>query len=282
MSSFERVVIGVDLGPGGRQAIALAHALAPQAQLVLARAFTYGMSEFRAELVGWDEASREAELKLLADEREAASVVAELEVAADTSPARALQDIAATRDADLVVVGSAHRGPLGRVLLGDVGRGLLGDAPCPVAIAPRDYASRPIVTIGVGLDGSPESARAVDLGGDLARQLGARVELVSVVSRAPTTTPSVFDWQSWTAQERARATELIEQTSARLDFAAGGQVLEGTPSLGLTERSETLDLLVVGSRRWGPVERVVLGSTADYLARHAACPLIVVPRPSTA
>lgn len=282
MSSFERVVIGVDLRPGGRQAIALAHALAPQAQLVLARAFTYGMSEFAAELIGWDETTREAELKLLAEEADAAGVEAELEIAADASPARALQSIAARRDADLVVVGSAHRGPLGRVLLGDVGRGLLGEAPCPVAVAPRDYAPRPFATIGVGLDGSPESARAADLSGDLAREHGARVELVSVVSAGPTTTPSVFDWKGWAAQERARAAELIERTSARLDAPAEGQVLEGIPSLALAARSETLDLLVVGSRRWGPAQRVLLGSTADALARSAACPLIVVPRPSAA
>jgi nucleotide-binding universal stress UspA family protein len=280
MSSLERLVVGVDLGPGGRQAIALARALAPQAHLVLARAFTYGTSAFVAGFIRWDEACTDTELKLLADEREAAGVEAELEVVAETSPARALQEIATGRNADLIVVGSAHRGPVGRVLLGDVGRGLLGEAPCPVAVAPRDYEPRAWTTIGVGLDGSPESARAVDLAGDLARELGARIALVSVVSTAPPTTPSVFDWAGWAAEERTRATSLIEKTMSRLDVPVRGEVLEGAPSRELAQKSETLDLLVVGSRRWGPARRVLLGSTADHLAHHAGCPLIVAPRPS--
>ena len=42
-----------------------------------------------------------------------------------------------------------------------------------------------------------------------------------------------------------------------------------------------LDLLVVGSRNYGPVKRLVLGSTSNYLARHARGPLLVLPRVAT-
>ncbi|HEV3318115.1 MAG TPA: universal stress protein [Solirubrobacteraceae bacterium] len=35
---------------------------------------------------------------------------------------------------------------------------------------------------------------------------------------------------------------------------------------------------MVGSRGYGPVKRLVLGSTSDYLQRHARCPLVVLPR----
>ena len=48
----------------------------------------------------------------------------------------------------------------------------------------------------------------------------------------------------------------------------------------LPTAAETLDLLVVGSRGWGPWSRVAIGSTSDWLMHHAACPLIVVPRPA--
>jgi nucleotide-binding universal stress UspA family protein len=41
---------------------------------------------------------------------------------------------------------------------------------------------------------------------------------------------------------------------------------------------EELDLLVVGSRGYGPVKRLVIGSTSDYLERHARCSLLVLPR----
>jgi nucleotide-binding universal stress UspA family protein len=41
---------------------------------------------------------------------------------------------------------------------------------------------------------------------------------------------------------------------------------------------DEVDILVVGSRGYGPVRRLVLGSTSDYLERHARCSLLVLPR----
>ena len=61
---------------------------------------------------------------------------------ASSSPARGLHDTAVSEQADLVVVGSSHHGPLGRVVLGPVGERLLTVAPCAVAVAPRGYAAR--------------------------------------------------------------------------------------------------------------------------------------------
>src|SRR5688572_15324143 len=58
----------------------------------------------------------------------------------DRSPARGLYNLAGERGAALIVVGSTHRGPVGRVLRGSVGDNLLNGAPCAVAVAPRGYA----------------------------------------------------------------------------------------------------------------------------------------------
>jgi nucleotide-binding universal stress UspA family protein len=46
--------------------------------------------------------------------------------------------------------------------------------------------------------------------------------------------------------------------------------------LALCER-ERADLLIVGRRGAGVVERMVIGSVADRLAHHARCPLLIVP-----
>jgi nucleotide-binding universal stress UspA family protein len=43
-----------------------------------------------------------------------------------------------------------------------------------------------------------------------------------------------------------------------------------------------VDLLVCGSRSWGPIRRVVLGSTSDWLIPHVSCPVLVVPRSAVA
>ena len=52
----------------------------------------------------------------------------------------------------------------------------------------------------------------------------------------------------------------------------------GTPTEELVGLSQHVDMLFVGSRAWGPVRRILLGSTAAGLSRRSACPLIVVPR----
>ena len=56
-----------------------------------------------------------------------------------------------------------------------------------------------------------------------------------------------------------------------------GQVSYGSPGEQLAGFSEDVDLLIVGSRNSGPVGRLFTGSTSNYLARHAHCPLLVFP-----
>lgn len=55
---------------------------------------------------------------------------------ADDSPGEGLLRIAEREHADLIVVGSSHRGTLGRVLPGSVPELLLHSASCPIAVAP--------------------------------------------------------------------------------------------------------------------------------------------------
>ncbi|HUA71417.1 MAG TPA: universal stress protein, partial [Solirubrobacteraceae bacterium] len=48
----------------------------------------------------------------------------------------------------------------------------------------------------------------------------------------------------------------------------------------LTLYSASLDLLVIGSRGYGPLGRLVYGGVAQRLARTARCPLLVLTRPA--
>ena len=57
-----------------------------------------------------------------------------------------------------------------------------------------------------------------------------------------------------------------------------GDVSYGEPSEELAQFSEDLDLLIVGSRSYGPLGRLVHGSVSNYLAERARCPLVVMPR----
>jgi nucleotide-binding universal stress UspA family protein len=55
--------------------------------------------------------------------------------------------------------------------------------------------------------------------------------------------------------------------------------LRGRPADRLLELCADVDLLVIGSRRWGAVARLMLGSTGEALMHDASCPVLVVPRP---
>ena len=46
--------------------------------------------------------------------------------------------------------------------------------------------------------------------------------------------------------------------------------------------SEAVDLLVVGSRRWGPMARIVTGGVGETLVTDASCSVLIVPRPAPA
>ena len=61
-----------------------------------------------------------------------------------------------------------------------------------------------------------------------------------------------------------------------------GQVAIGLPGDELTAFTDEVDLLVVGSRGYGPLRRLMFGSTSAHLARTAHCPLLVLPRAAAA
>jgi nucleotide-binding universal stress UspA family protein len=50
----------------------------------------------------------------------------------------------------------------------------------------------------------------------------------------------------------------------------------------LDELSDEVDLLVIGSRRWGPLTRVLLSGTGEALMHGARSSIMVVPRPHVA
>ena len=56
----------------------------------------------------------------------------------------------------------------------------------------------------------------------------------------------------------------------------------GDPGYEMRAFSEAVDLLVVGSRRWGPVARIVTGGVGETLVTDASCSVLIVPRPSAA
>jgi len=192
----------------------------------------------------------------------------EIRVVGAGSPAEALYELAAELDAAAVVVGSSHRGHLGRISPGSVAEALLSGSPCPVAIAPAGFAEREAHTlarVGVAYDESEEAIRALAAAQGLAVRLHASLTVVAVAHHAE--------------QRRAldpRVERVVDDAPAML--AAHADIRTGEAWKELRDAGRDLDLVVCGSRRYGPLRRVLLGSVSARLIRNAPCPVLVIPR----
>jgi nucleotide-binding universal stress UspA family protein len=167
-------------------------------------------------------------------------------------------------------------------MIEDETRDALNGAPCAIAIAPFGYAEHPAALdeIGVGYDGSPESKDALAVARALAVEHGARLSAFQAVSVPSHVSP--LSNGNGTVTESPPA--LVQQARARI--AALGDIephaAYGVPAEELALYSASLDLLVVGSRGYGPVGRLVHGSTSRRLGRTARCPLLVLTRDARA
>jgi nucleotide-binding universal stress UspA family protein len=275
---FKNVLVGVDGRANGRDAIALAARFTdPAGELTLAYVHSGPLRPVQAVTPGLVDLEREESHDLLQQERAAAGVSAELVSVVATSPGRGLHQQAEEQHADLLVVGSCSRGSLGRVMLGDDTRAALNGAPCAVAIAARGYAENPvpIANIGVGYDGSPESVTALAMARELASATRADVHALEVV---PIATYAYTGMMPPAIGESIDT--LLREANARMQELpdVDGRAVYGLTGEELAAFGEHVDVLVVGSRSYGPVKRLVLGSTSDHLQRHARCSLLVLPR----
>lgn len=186
------------------------------------------------------------------------------------SAAQLLHHRAEAEDARLVVLGSSHTGRFGRVIPGGTGERLLHGSPCAVAVVPRAHPARPIQRIGVAYDASPEADAALQHATDLARHLHAHLDVIGVVPPDP-----------YEDDDTAHSVQVrLERALRALPFDVDGTIvrLHGEPADALAAHSAGLDLLVTGSRGYGPLRAVIVGGVSGRLIRTTQCPVIVVPR----
>jgi len=283
-------VVGIDGFQEGRDAAALGAmiARATGAELLLVAVHPNPLIVLPPTL-GWTGLHKHAEAALR-EIRDAIAPGARIDVETDWSVPRALDHVVKREQRDLLVLGSSRSGPDGCVRIGKRTRALLYHSTCALAVAPRGLSARPareLTRLGVGYDGGPESRAALAVAGSIARAAGAELLIRGIVDdRLP-----VVGWsQSELGRVEAMWDELLEpelrslrketQRSAEATSAAAEvDVLRGHPADALKELGDQVDLLVIGSRRWGGAARVLLGSTGEALLHDARCPIMVVPRP---
>jgi nucleotide-binding universal stress UspA family protein len=167
----------------------------------------------------------------------------------------------------MIVVGSTHRGALGRIATGTTADRVLDGAACPVVVAPKGLGETwgGAGQVGVAFVDTPGGWSALRAGAAIARRMDSRLVAYTV------TDPQTQD------RDRGRAQESVERAIAELagDLDGEARMLEeGAPAL--IEASRGLDFLVRGCRSAGGLRSPLARELPGRLARDVACPLVAV------
>lgn len=184
------------------------------------------------------------------------------------SASRAMHEHAEKTGTAVLVVGSSARAAIGRIALGSTVERLLSGAPCPVAVAPRGYSryASSLSTVAVAYDGSPESETALQTGAMIARRDGLALRIVAVRGSED---PDLA------ARLRQTADDIGPDGRATGEVIVASDAVETLADLPGLPRP---DILVCGSRGYGALRQILLGSVSARVIRNAAYPVVVVPR----
>ena len=284
-----KVLIGVDGSERSEDAVAFGRALALAAGAPVILAAARRSDPLRPGAHAHEIFLREEAKSTLARLTSAFDDVHAVELrplVANTSPAHALQALAEQEDAGIIVVGSSHTGRLGRVLLGSTAERLLHGAPCPVAVVPLGYRARstPVhPVVGCAYRPTEDGEASLAAAEELALALSASLRVAQVIEplariydsgeiplNFPEINASIYADTERVLIERVARVSAVLESEGTLHSGRSADVLIGL--------SETVDILVMGSRGYGPLKAVLLGGVSGQVIRSAACPVVVVPR----
>lgn len=133
----------------------------------------------------------------------------------------------------------------------------------------------------VAVDESANAMHAVEVAGELARALGAKVALVHAVDVRAAILPDVgIASEEILKSMREAGRHALELANKRLGFEpAESYLVEGVVADELIAAAERwgAGLIVVGTHGRSGLSRLLMGSTAENILRHSKVPVLVVP-----
>ena len=187
--------------------------------------------------------------------------------------------VTASKEAQMIVVGSRGLGPVGCAVLGSVSSGVVHHARCPVAIVHADEAqssddNSPVL---VGIDGSPASEAATALAFDEASR--RHVDLVALHAWSDVGVFPILgmDWHEYEDEGHEVLGERLAGWQEQYpDVVVRRRIVCDRPARWLIDESQQAQLVVVGSHGRGGFAGMLLGSVATTVAEGAKAPVIVV------
>jgi nucleotide-binding universal stress UspA family protein len=210
------------------------------------------------------------------------------EIVRNISPAPAILEIAGERDIDMIVMGTHGRSALSRFFLGSVAEKVVRHAPCPVLTVAhhrtgyRDQSQyRKIL---VAFDFSQTSKSAVRRGLEFAEAYGATMEVLYVVEQA--VLPPLDE--IWKVSVQREVDDVVASARGVLADVLGKEGLEqlnlqvqvgdadGKAEAEIVEyaRSNSCDLIIMGTHGYSGLNHALLGSTTERVIRTASCPVL--------
>lgn len=287
---FKKILCAIDFSPASEHAVRFAVDLARQwdAELVLAHAWYIPSSAIMIEstytgddiqrLV--DSAAHGLEAALRdATELGAKRVTSRL---INGVPWRAVTDLLdADPEFDLVVTGTQGRTGIKRVLLGSTAEAIARHAPCStLAVHPGTQPAR-FANVLCPTDFSPSSLHAIDLAIKLVAPEGC-LTLLHVIE-APVSYVGAVESIEFMRGLDVRSTEHLDKLADRVRTQTKARVMlrnrvgnAGSETLAVLDDDAGFDLVAMGSHGRTGLRRMLVGSVAEKVMRHAArCPVLV-------
>ena len=187
--------------------------------------------------------------------------------------------------ADLIALGARGLGAVAGALLGSVSIGVARHAGCSVLVVKGGTAR--LRGALVAIDGSPHSEAAATFLARLPLDPGLLVRLLAVAERPhyPATTPALAARlvhqaiEEIVKERRVALEQALAKAAARFTgVKADRQVAVGRPVDEIVDAASRpdVDLVVVGARGLGTLERLLLGSVSEGVLRHVARPVLIV------
>lgn len=210
-------------------------------------------------------------------------------------PAESVAKVAEEVMPALIVMGTHGRTGWDRLLLGSTAEAVVREAPCPVLtvrLSEKEKAaglpgSIRIERVLVPLDFSEFAQEAYEYAAVLAKQFGAKVCLVHAMEATAYPLDFALFGVSEAAELRGKIQVRLHElaTVLKADGVDAEVVCDvGTPAEVIVKEAERFRLgtrgaIVMGTHGRRGLNRLALGSVAEYVVRHTACPVFTVKSP---